>query len=272
MNSSPLRLKKKMLIDISATNFGILLFLVFLGGFIDSIAGGGGIITLPAYLSMGIPAHFALGTNKFSGFFGTLFASIKYIRGNAVNLKIALIATIFSIVGAAAGSKIATIIDEDTIHIAILIITPLILVFFLIKDLLIKDIEKKNEITPIKTVLYSASIGFVVGIYDGLFGPGTGTFMTIGFNAFLGLNLIVASGNARLCNLGSNFGSLVVFLFEHKVLFPLAIFTAISGIAGNILGSNFALKKGERLIKPLITLVMVFIIIKIIRDRFLISP
>jgi len=147
-----------------------------------------------------------------------------------------------------------------------------ILVFFLIKDLLIKDIEKKNEITPIKTVLYSASIGFVVGIYDGLFGPGTGTFMTIGFNAFLGLNLIVASGNARLCNLGSNFGSLIVFLFEHKVLFPLAIFTAISGIAGNILGSNLALKKGERLIKPLITLVMVLIIIKIIRDRFLISP
>ncbi|MCX7943673.1 MAG: TSUP family transporter [Deltaproteobacteria bacterium] len=242
--------------------------MIFLGGFVDSIAGGGGIITLPAYLAFGIPPHMSLGTNKFSGFFGTLFASFKYVRHNAVDIRIAIIATFSSIFGSAIGSKVATHTSEELIQMVVLIITPIVLILFLLKDTLIS--YKKDSKLPNSKYknAYAISIGVFIGFYDGFFGPGTGTFMAITFNLLLKLDLIIASGTARLCNLGSNLGSLIVFLVNNKVLFPLAFFTAISGILGNMLGSSIALKKGEKIIKPLITFVMILLIIEIVRKRF----
>ncbi|MGC8926683.1 MAG: sulfite exporter TauE/SafE family protein [Myxococcota bacterium] len=258
-----------MNIDFYSINFILLIILIFLGGFVDSIAGGGGIITLPAYFAFGIPPHIALGTNKFSGFFGTLFASIKYLRNNAVNIRIAIIATISSIIGSAIGSKVATLMSEEIIHYVVLIITPSVLIFFLLKDVVIPNRKIKRTIEKsIRTDIYSAITGLLIGFYDGFFGPGTGTFLTIAFNSLIGLELIIASGTARLCNLGSNFGSLVVFLSNNKVLFPLAIFTAVSGIAGNILGSTIALEKKEKIIKPLLSLTMILLIFEILRKRF----
>ncbi|MGC9043815.1 MAG: sulfite exporter TauE/SafE family protein [Myxococcota bacterium] len=258
-----------MNIDFYSINFILLIILIFLGGFVDSIAGGGGIITLPAYFAFGIPPHIALGTNKFSGFFGTLFASIKYLRNNAVNIRIAIIATISSIIGSAIGSKVATLMSEEIIHYVVLIITPSVLIFFLLKDVVIPNRKIKRTIEKsIRTDIYSAITGLLIGFYDGFFGPGTGTFLTIAFNSLIGLELIIASGTARLCNLGSNFGSLVIFLSNNKVLFPLAIFTAVSGIAGNILGSTIALEKKEKIIKPLLSLTMILLIFEILRKRF----
>ncbi len=254
--------------DFLSPDFILLITLIFMGGFVDSIAGGGGIITLPAYFAFGIPPHLALGTNKFSGFFGTLFASVKYIRHNAVDIRIALIATISSVAGAAPGSEIASVTDESVINLTILIITPAVLLFFLFKDYII-PVKPADRIKKYPTIaIYPVCIGFTIGMYDGFFGPGTGTFMTIAFNTLLGLELIVASGTARLCNLGSNFGSMIIFMANNKILFPLAIFTAASGIAGNILGSSVALKKGEKVIKPLISFVMILLIFEIIRKRF----
>ncbi|MGB9601117.1 MAG: sulfite exporter TauE/SafE family protein [Myxococcota bacterium] len=258
-----------MNIDFYSINFILLIILIFLGGFVDSIAGGGGIITLPAYFAFGIPPYIALGTNKFSGFFGTLFASIKYLRNNAVNIRIAIIATISSIIGSAIGSKVATLMSEEIIHYVVLIITPSVLIFFLLKDVVIPNRKIKRTIEKsIRTDIYSAITGLLIGFYDGFFGPGTGTFLTIAFNSLIGLELIIASGTARLCNLGSNFGSLVIFLSNNKVLFPLAIFTAVSGIAGNILGSTIALEKKEKIIKPLLSLTMILLIFEILRKRF----
>ncbi len=255
-------------LDFLSINFLLLMLLIFFGGFVDSIAGGGGIITLPAYFAFGIPPHIALGTNKFSGFFGTLFASVRYLRHNAVNIPVAAVATISSVLGSAAGSKVATILSGQVIHLAVLIITPLVLIFFLTKDIILPKKTTKKEFRKSTGVIYAVLIGSLIGFYDGIFGPGTGTFMTIAFNTVMGIELIVASGTARLCNLGSNLGSLVVFLLSHKVLFPLAILTAASGIAGNLLGSSLALRKGEKVIKPFITLIMLLLIIEIVRKRF----
>ncbi len=243
------------------------MLLLFFGGFVDSIAGGGGIITLPAYFASGLPPHLALGTNKFSGFMGTLFASIKYIRSGAINLRVAIISTLSSILGSAIGAKIATILNANIINKIILFLTPAVLIFFLFNDF-IRSEKEKIALSRTKVLFFSILIGLLIGIYDGLFGPGTGTFMTIAFNILLGLDLLTAAGNARLCNLGSNLGSVIVFLINNKVLFPLAIFTALCGIAGNIIGSNFAIKKGAIIIKPLISLVMILLLIKIITDLY----
>lgn len=254
--------------DITSTNFIFLIALISLGGFVDSIAGGGGIITLPAYLAFGIPPHIALGTNKFSGFFGTLFASAKYARHKVIDIHVAMYATSSSIIGSSIGSKIATITHEYLIYSMALIITPIVLIFFLLKDVILSNKSDKKTLSKTHIAIYSISTGITIGIYDGLFGPGTGTFMTISFNSIIGLNLITASGTARLCNLGSNFGSLLVFWYNSKILFPLAIFTALSGVAGNLLGSTIALKKGDKIIKPLITIIMLLLMIKIASDLY----
>jgi uncharacterized membrane protein YfcA len=115
----------------------------------------------------------------------------------------------------------------------------------------------------------SLAIGAAIGAYDGFFGPGTGTFLTIAFCTFLGFGLLAASANARLANLASNAGSLAVFLSGGKVLFPLALYAAAAGIAGNMLGSRIALRKGERVIKPLMAAVLLLLMVEVVRRRFL---
>lgn len=255
-------------VNLISSQFILLIALIFTGGFIDSIAGGGGIITLPAYFAFGIPPHLALGTNKFSGFAGTLFASIKYLKHKSVDIRIAIISTISSIAGSAVGSKIATLTPENIISLIVLVITPIVLLLFLIKDKIFYQRPKSGEQGRIKIILYAISIGLFIGQYDGFFGPGTGTFMTIAFNAIMGMNLLTASGTARLCNLGSNFGSLIIFFLHNKILFPLAIFTAMASIIGNIIGSSIAIKKGDSAIKPVITIVMFLLILEIMRKRF----
>lgn len=256
--------------DYFSINFLILIFLIFLGGFVDSIAGGGGIITLPAYMAFGIPAHLALGTNKFSGFFGTFSATIKYARHKVISFRLALISTVSSIIGSIFGSQSAVLMSEKTINFIVLIITPIVLIIFIIKDFILRDKNGGALVDKsFKAFIKSVVIGLFVGFYDGLFGPGTGTFMTIGFNAVLGLDLINASGTARLCNLGSNFGSLIIFISYNKILFPLAFYTAIAGITGNLLGASLAIRKGGKIIKPLISFVMLLLIFELLRKRFL---
>ncbi|MCX7958548.1 MAG: sulfite exporter TauE/SafE family protein, partial [Deltaproteobacteria bacterium] len=186
----------------------------------------------------------------------------------AVNIPVALTATICSIIGSAIGSRAATVTSEYVIHLSVIFITPLVLILFLLKDIILPERKNYNKPDHRTIVIYSVLTGVFIGFYDGFFGPGTGTFMTIAFNSLIGLDLVTASGTARLCNLGSNLGSLIIFLSNNKVLFPLAVFTAISGIAGNLIGSSLALKKGARIIKPLITVVMLLLLLEILRKRF----
>ncbi len=258
--------------DVSLLQTGFLVFVVFMAGFVDSIAGGGGLISLPAYFAAGLPAHAALATNKFSSFMGTLAATYRYYRAGRMKLKLGLSAAAGALAGSAAGSRVALLLDGKTINTLVLTLIPAVLVFFIIKDRIFrspdKGIEhKKNKYTSRQETAISTVIGTAVGFYDGLFGPGTGAFLTLGFNFFLRMDLVSASGNARLANLASNFGALAVFAFSGNILFPLALFTAAGGIAGNMLGSRLALKKGERIIKPFMVIVLLILLAEVIRQR-----
>jgi len=258
--------------DVSLLQTGFLVFVVFMAGFVDSIAGGGGLISLPAYFAAGLPAHAALATNKFSSFMGTLAATYRYYRAGRMKLKLGLAAAGGALIGSAAGSRVALLLEGKTINTLVLVLIPAVLVFFILKDRIfrtsaasVSDPEKNSEVKH-ETII-SILIGTAVGFYDGLFGPGTGTFLTLGFNFFLRMDLISASGNARLANLASNFGALAVFALSGNVLFPLAVFTAAGGIAGNMLGSRLALKKGERVIKPFLIIVLLILLAEVVRQR-----
>lgn len=256
-----------MLESILADNFQtfLLVGLIFVAGLIDSIAGGGGLISLPAYFAAGLPPHTALATNKFSSSIGTFTSVIRYFKAGKIHLKIGLLAAAGAIAGSSIGAKLALWVSENVINSVMLFLAPLVLVFFIFQKKFVPT-SISNKPTKFKGIK-SFFIGMSIGCYDGFFGPGTGAFLTIAFFSFLKLDLLSSSANARLTNLASNLGSLAVFLINGKVLFPLAVYTAIGGIAGNLVGSKLALKKGERIIRPLLIIVLVLLMGEIIRQR-----
>lgn len=236
--------------------------LIFLAGFIDSIAGGGGLISLPIYLAVGLPPATAAGTNKFSASFGTFFSVYNFFRTGNIHLKIAVISAAFAFIGSSLGAHFAIMLGM-TLKYVILGVIPFvaILSFFKID-------ESNNMITGTRLFVLAAAIGFIVGMYDGLIGPGTGTILIILYTSLCGYKLKEASGNAKVVNLASNVSALIVFILNGQVFYQLAIPAAFFGIAGNYLGSHLAIKNGKTIIKPILYLVLAGIIVKIVIDTF----
>ncbi len=237
--------------------------LVFLGGFVDAIAGGGGLITLPSYMLAGVPTHNTLATNKTAMSLGTLTASIKYLKSGNVNLKCALISAVGSLIGSAIGSKTALIIPADVLNLLMLVILPIVAVFLFIKKDLGSEIKKENNLPEKRFIIYTLIIGLIIGCYDGLIGPGTGTFLIIAFSSVLGFDLIESSGCAKIANLASNVTSMIIYLINGKVLFALAVPAAISAMAGNYIGSTVAIKGGNKYIRYTVFLVLGLLVCKI---------
>ena len=243
----------------------IVLPLIFLGGFVDSVAGGGGLITLPAYLMAGIPAHLAMGTNKVVNGFGTALASAKYFCGGKIRLRPAVIAGAGALIGAAIGTKIALLIPEDILEIMMLVALPCAAVLLMLK----KDFGKENdaparEYTPRETAVRSALIGLGLGCYDGLIGPGTGTFMIMAFTMALSMDLLTSSGCAKLANLCSNVASAVLFILSGKVFWLLALPAAACNMLGAYCGARYAMRGGSKKVRGMIFVVLGLLFVKML--------
>lgn len=241
----------------------VLFFMVFLAGFVDASAGGGGIISLPAYIFTGMPAHFALGCNKLSSSAGTTLAVFKFWRSGAVDLRAALTAAAGSFVGSAMGTRLALMLSDQTIKTMLLIILPCAAVIILTKRNL-GDVDRSYQIKGTKAAVLAALIGFFIGGYDGLFGPGTGTFAIIAFSVIMQYDLKTASGNAKLLNLASNYASFITFAMAGTIIYRIAVPAAVCGIAGNFLGAHFALTKGAKFIRPMLVTVIALILLKLL--------
>jgi uncharacterized membrane protein YfcA len=232
----------------------LLSLMSFLAGFIDSIAGGGGLILIPSLLLAGIPPQAALGTNKFAAIFGTSTALANFMKNGKVIWKIAGFGLAFSVIGSVIGTKAILYFDQNTTAKLIVMMLPItaIVTFFPKRQLKtsISDFSKRD------LYLYTPLLCLIVGFYDGFFGPGTGTFLIFGLYIFLGLHLINASAISKVFNLASNVGSFVTFAFADKVLYDIGIPIAISNLVGGYFGSILAIKKGQRFIK--ISLLIVF--------------
>ena len=155
------------------------------------------------------------------------------------------------------------ILNEKYLKYCLMIILPIVAVFMLFnRNFGFQEHEK--EISKKKLYFYSVIIGLIIGAYDGFFGPGTGTFLVLAFTGLLGLNIITASGNAKLVNLASNFSALIVYIINGKVMFSIGIPAAICAIAGNYLGAYLAIKSGAKVIRPIILLVVGLLFVKVI--------
>ncbi len=241
--------------------------LVFLAGFVDSIAGGGGLISIPAYMLAGLPIHNAYGTNKFSACIGTVIAAINYFRNGKMNIKIASFGALAALPGSYLGTLLALYLSDTALQLSLLIILPVVAIFTLTR----RTFGRSPNITPLsnkKTITYSLITGFIIGAYDGFFGPGTGMFLILIFAGLMHIDLVEGSGTAKVVNLASNLASAITFIVGGKVIFALAIPAAVCAIGGNFLGSRLAIKIGSSFVRPVIAIVALSLCIKIIIDIF----
>ncbi|PIE98844.1 MAG: hypothetical protein CR988_01315 [Treponema sp.] len=253
--------------ELSFLATGILCFFVFLAGFIDAAAGGGGLISLPAYLIVGLPAHFAIGCNKFSATSGTTFSAIRFFKHGAVSKKIATISAVFAFVSSYFGMKLALSINQNILKTALIVALPfLAIILFLKQDF--GSVDTSLNMSNKKAGLLAASVGCGIGFYDGLIGPGTGTFAIIAYSALMNFDLKTASGNSKILNLASGYASVIAAITSGKVIYKIAIPAAVFGILGNFLGSGLAIKKGSKFIRPLILFVILLLCLKLIYDIF----
>ena len=239
--------------------------LVFLAGFIDSAVGGGGTISIPAYLLTGMPAHLAFGTNKLSACLGTAIAAGRFIKNKAIDLKVAVISAVGALIGAALGSHFVLMLDDRTLRLMLIIALPCVALFLVFRKDKVYEVGHESLSANKVTVLASV-IGFGIGLYDGIIGPGTGTFAIIAYNALMRYDLKTASGNAKVLNLASNLASLVTFAIAGHVLWVVGLPAAVFGILGNYLGAGFAIKKGAKFLRPMLFVVLGLLLLRVVFD------
>lgn len=247
----------------------VLSILFLLAGFIDSIAGGGGLISLTSLYAAKLPPISCVSTNKFSMTFGTLFATINYAKKKKVVWRLALSSIIFALVGSLLGSRLAIRFADTYLRYMLLFVLPG-LTFLTIRKKEDKEkamIEYDNSLLSFSishfSYIISSISSFFIGVYDGFFGPGTGTLYTMLFS-FMGLPLIYSAGTTKVLNLTSNIAAFTTFLFNNCIVYSIGIPCALSSIVGNILGSSYAIKRGGRAIKGILILVIALLYIKII--------
>jgi uncharacterized membrane protein YfcA len=242
--------------DLSAVSFGLLFLTGIVAGFVDSIAGGGGLISLPILLSVGIPPQMALGTNKLQGSFGTLAAAATFIRKGTVHLNENRHGIFFTFMGAVLGAWSIQQIDAGFIR----HIIPVMLLFVFFYTLFSRDLGTCPGRPKMAKDLFFILFGLGLGFYDGFFGPGTGSFWTGGLLIVMGMDMTTAAGTTRIMNFTSNVVALAVFILGGNVLYSAGLCMAAGQVIGAGAGSSMAIKRGAAFIRP-IFLTMVFLTI-----------
>ena len=251
--------------QLTPVMFLIVCPMLFLAGLVDSIGGGGGLISLPAYLLAGLPAHMAIATNKLSSACGTSLATARFVRKGLVNLRLAVPSVIMAVAGSSLGAKLSLLVDEAVLKYILLGVLPAA-AFFVLNRHLFRDDGQQSAAADRKTLIVCSISAFVIGMYDGFYGPGTGTFLIIAFTVFTRMAVGSANAQAKVINLTSNITSLAVFLLNGQVLIPLGLAGAVCNMAGAWVGSGLAISKGVRIVRPVILLVLILLLIKILFD------
>jgi uncharacterized membrane protein YfcA len=236
----------------------VLLSLAALGaGTVDAIAGGGGLITLPALLAAGLPAHQALGTNKGQSVWGSCAAMIAFWRAGRVDRKQAERTFPLGFAGSVGGAALVTALDKDALKpivIAMLIGATVLLVIK--KPVRGEDVRARWFVAPL--------LALSIGAYDGFFGPGTGTFLIVGFVVLCGRSLVHASADAKVVNFASNLAAMMTFAYHGYVVWEVALPMAAGQLVGGIAGAQLAMKGGERIVRGVVLAVSGALIVKLV--------
>ncbi len=251
--------------EFELTTYIILWLIALLAGFVDAIAGGGGLLTVPALSFTSMDPAMILGTNKAQGVAGTFSSSLKFFRSKEITIREVFFAFCCSFFGAILGAITVQNIASNFLKPLILIMLIAIAIFFLVSP---KLIDKKRP-ARLNYIPFALSFGFIIGYYDGFFGPGTGTFFVLAFMFFRGYNLRGATMRARMLNFASNLGALLLFALGGKIIWSVGLLMASGQFLGARLGASMVMKKGTSLIRPLIICVSVAMSLKLLLDLYL---
>lgn len=245
--------------DVIAMLFGV----ATVAGFIDAIAGGGGLLTIPALLSTGLPPAVALGTNKLQACGGSFSASLYFVRKKAVDLKHVALLILLTFIGAALGTIVVQNIDVNALKIGLPFLIFAIGIYFLFSPN-IGDQDRKQRISY---SLFGFTAGMVLGFYDGVFGPAVGSFYTLAFVLLLGFNLTKAVAHAKVLNFTSNFASLLFFIFGGAVVWEIGFIMLIGQFIGATLGARMVVTKGKKLIRPMLVTISFIMVAKMLYEQ-----
>ncbi|HEV7437677.1 MAG TPA: TSUP family transporter [Pseudorhizobium sp.] len=248
--------------DLAIHLLALLFAAAFIAGFVDSIAGGGGLITIPVMLIAGIPPLEAIATNKLQGQFGVASATIAYARRGHVDLKKQMPMALMATLGGVLGALLASVVPADMLAAAIPFLLIGIALFFALKPNL-SDLDSHQRVTPL---LFGLTAVPLIGLYDGVFGPGAGSFYMLAFVLLAGFGMLKATAHTKLLNLGSNFGSFLVFALTGSILWKVGLVMGAGQVLGAQVGSRVAMRGGAKIIKPLLVLSCLGLALKLISD------
>lgn len=234
-----------------------------LAGFVDAIAGGGGLIALPALLAAGVPPVAALGTNKVQSVIGTGIAAITYWRGGFVSLRSVALAVVCAFAAAYVGAHTVKQINVAILDVAV----PAALIAIAFYFLLSPRLSDADRHARLRFEYFVPVMAALVGYYDGIFGPGTGSFLTMGFVALFGLGVTRAAGNTKILNLASNLGALALFIPSGDVVWVAAGAMAVGQLIGGYLGALTGIRFGAKLIRPLVVVISLILAGKLLFFR-----
>lgn len=249
-----------MLFELAPEIVLLLVGAAFLAGFIDSIAGGGGLITVPALMLAGFTPVEALGTNKLQGLFGSGSATLAYASKGHVDLRRQMPSALLSLIGGAAGAALATILPGEWLRMALPPMLIAIALYFAFKPNM-DDIDRAERITPF---VFGLTVVPLIGFYDGVFGPGTGSFFMLSFVALAGYGVLKATAHTKLLNFASNIGGFALFAAVGVVHWQLGLVMGVAQFIGARIGAGLAMKKGAGLIKPLLVITCVALAIRLL--------
>ncbi len=237
--------------------------LIFLGGFVDAVGGGGGLIAVPAYLLAGIPPHLAIGTNKLSSCMGKAASIWKLARSGFVDWKLSPIPVAVSFVGSYAGASIALNLPPRVFEIILVALLPIVAFIVLRKR---KTDSRHVDMPYGKRVGILSSCAFVCNAYDGFYGPGSGTFLLVSFSTLAGLDVREASGQTKVVNIAGAGAALFTFALAGQVDWQLGLIAGLFGIAGHYLGATLVVKNGAAAVRPIILIVLCALFAKTLYD------
>lgn len=249
--------------DISLDILALLFFVAGLAGFIDAIAGGGGLLTMPALLAAGIPPTQALATNKLQSSFGSFSATYYFVRHGMVNLRQMGLAIACTFAGSAVGAEWVQQIDASVLTMMI----PVLLIAISLYFLLAPQASIHGGKARISDNLFAFTVGMGIGFYDGFFGPGTGSLFTICFVTLAGLGIVEATARTKVLNFTSNIAALLFFVLAGLPVWKVGLVMAVGGFMGARLGAKVVVSRGRKLIRPMVVTMSMLMAAKLLWEQ-----
>lgn len=253
---------------LTTTTIIILCLVAFLAGFVDAIVGGGGLIQTPTAILMlpQFPVATVIGSLKIPSFSGTAFAARQYLKRQKVNWQLLSIMMVIAMAASFGGSQLLTVVSNSFMKPLLLVVLVFVATYTYSKKNFGNQIVKQHSSK--QQLWYGLAISVVIGFYDGFIGPGAGSFLVLAFVSILGYDFLLASTNAKMVNLATNAGSILLFLLKGKIIWAIALPMAASNAVGGIIGAKFAISKGNQFIRIFFLLVVIGTLIRFAWDVF----